>query len=439
MGAITAPFLYNCFMKKILLVILLVLCNIFPVYAEGDEEETPEETAPPIVVTEGAPAINAPSAIVMESTSGTILYQKDMHAWWHPNGCTKLITAYLGVSELGLDDTIVCSMDAIFNFDRNNNKHIWLTQDEKVKVADVIYASLLENANDAARVLAEGVGGSQEGCVEKLNNYATSNKLEDTWFTNTTGIFDAEQHTSAYDLAMMTCVALTNPTFREVYTTNSYSMAPTNLQPSYRHFNTSMALLKEGEYKYEGTQGGKIGYSQESGYNLVATAERDNLSLTVVLMGEEKSEDAYQDAITLYNWCFEKYQAYRINRSDVEPKEVEYKVKGKKAATVTFSLNQDINVLLKSSDSTENITTKIVVKNEDDLDKMEGQLEIYKDDAMIGMMSLNKSVEQYDISFNATTRPLIDLALDLLSIAVLAVFLLAPVVKVVSDHLSEPE
>lgn len=421
----------NHMKKKILVLLSILFITIIPINAQNTETSPTEEPTPipvPQDITQGGPEISGEAAILIDAKSGMVLYRKNADEKKEPASITKIMTVYL--ASLNLDDEtyVTASQEAIFGFDRNSS-HIWLTPDESVRAIDLEYASFLGSANDASNMLAEGVSGSQNSFVDLMNQTVSDLGLSNTHFMNAHGLSNAEHYTSAYDMAMLTRAALKNEKFKNIFQTKSYEMPATNKQESTRLFASGNNMIKNGKFFYEYATGGKIGWTPEAGYTIVTTASKDNMDLIAVVLQAPDQDSRYTDTKALFEYGFNNYKTMVIKGDDIPVETVEIKKDGKLWATANFSVDVVFNILLPFNTDESKVTTSVEVRHKDDPKKIEGYLIINIDGVKVGEAIMNKQIVEHDISFKATTLPLINMVLDYFSIFVLGLFLLVSFVK----------
>jgi D-alanyl-D-alanine carboxypeptidase/D-alanyl-D-alanine carboxypeptidase (penicillin-binding protein 5/6) len=178
---------------------------------------------------------------------------------------------------------------------------IYLYEGEKLTLEDLLYAMLLESANDAAAAIAIAVGGSIEGFADLMNEKAAELGLENTHFTNPHGLDNDEHYTTARELAVIAGEALRNEVFREIVSTYKKDI-PLNETEGVRLLINHNKLLKS----YEGSVGVKTGYTKKSGRCLVSAAERDGLFLICVTLN---APDDWQDHSTILDYGFSLYES----------------------------------------------------------------------------------------------------------------------------------
>ena len=253
--------------------------------------------------------VAAPSAILMEKSTGEILYAKNEHDPLPPASVTKIMTVLLTMEaidsgRIALDDMVTVSAYAA----GMGGSQVFLAEGEQMSVDDLLKAVCVSSGNDAAVALAEHVAGVTELFVEQMNNRARELGMNDTHLVNCTGL-TAEGHvTSAYDIALMSReLLLHHPEVRN-YTT---IWMDTLRSGTFGLSNTNKLIRF-----YDGATGLKTGFTQEAGYCISATAERDGMELIAVIMKGNTSDSRNADAKTLLNYGFSTYALV-----DVQPEE----------------------------------------------------------------------------------------------------------------------
>ena len=249
------------------------------------------------------------AALLMEKTTGQILYAQNEHEARPPASVTKIMTVLLTMEaidsgRIALDDMVTVSAYAA----GMGGSQVFLAEGEQMSVDDLLKAVCVSSGNDAAVALAEHVAGVTELFVEQMNNRARELGMKDTHFVNCTGL-TAEGHvTSVYDIALMSReLLLHHPEVRN-YTT---IWMDTLRSGTFGLSNTNKLIRF-----YDGATGLKTGFTQEAGYCISATAERDGMELIAVIMKGNTSDSRNADAKTLLNYGFSTYALV-----DVQPEE----------------------------------------------------------------------------------------------------------------------
>lgn len=295
-------------MKKfvILLTTICVLFNSFStVYADNETNQGwPENT----------PNINSDAAIVMEASTGAILYQKNIHKTYYPASITKILTTLLALENSSLGEVVTHSKKAIFDVDLDSSR-IGIDVGEELTMEQSLYGIMLESANEVSYAVAEHISGSMESFVELMNEKAKSLGAVDSNFANPHGLPDPNHYTSAYDMALISRAALQNETFRKITQTRTYTIPPTNIQEETRYLANHHKFIKNTN-SYEGAIGGKTGYTTKAKYTLATFAERNGMTLICIIMRNDSLQGQYEDTANLLNYGFDNFSIHKI--SDVE-------------------------------------------------------------------------------------------------------------------------
>ncbi len=247
--------------------------------------------------------IAAPSAILIDAATGTVLYEKNAHERLAPASVTKVMTLLLIMEALdsgriGWDDTVAASAAAA----AKGGSQIYLEENEQMGLRDMLKSVVVASANDCAAALAEHVSGSESAFVARMNERASELGMADTHFVNCTGLDDdpdASEHlTSAHDIAVMSRELLKHDAIRE-YTT---IWMDTVRGGQFGLSNTNKLVRF-----YSGTTGLKTGFTRAAGYCLSASAERDGLELIAVVMHCNTSTDRFESAKALLDYGFANY------------------------------------------------------------------------------------------------------------------------------------
>ena len=246
------------------------------------------------------PSVAAPSAVLMEKRTGEVLYEKKAHDHYFPASVTKVMTLLLIAEDIesgkiSLDDTVTASKRAA-SF---GGSCVYLAEGEQMTVSDMLKCIAVVSANDCAVAMAEHLSGSEELFVQRMNERASTLGLEDTHFTNCTGLFDDNNHyTSAYDVAVMSRELLRHEFIKE-YTTI--------WMDSIRNGEFGLSSTNRLVYWYPGCTGLKTGYTSTAKYCISATAERDGVEYIAVIMHSETADSRNADAQALLDYAFANY------------------------------------------------------------------------------------------------------------------------------------
>lgn len=271
----------------------------------------------PVFAADAPPAVTAQGYIVIDATTGQVLLQNNATQAYYPASITKILTMALAYEKCAgdLSQQVTVSKEAT-QIPRGSS-HVALLEGEVVSLQDVFNATLLMSANDGANVLAEYVAGSIPAFIDVMNAKMIELGLSGSHFANAHGYYDQNHYTTAYDMAKVTQYAYTIPGFSEFFGSYEYDMEPTNKQPA-RRFGTDNLMLVDSKYKYDGTIGGKSGWTQESGYTMVEVVEREGRRLICVVLASAQKYDKFKDSMALLDYCFANYRTVTLEGSAFE-------------------------------------------------------------------------------------------------------------------------
>lgn len=257
---------------------------------------------PHIYASESPPQIVGPTAVLMDFTTGQVLYDKNMHQRMYPASTTKILTAIIAIEKGKLSD-VVTTNDDVRNIDGNS---MYLVPGEKLTLEQLLYAMLLESDNDAAIAVADHIGGSIQGFADLMNKKAKEIGANDSHFVNPNGLPDNNHYSTPYDMALIARYAMENATFRKIVSTMHYQIPPTNKFDKPRDLWISNRLIKPTSFHYDGADGVKTGYTVAANQVFVGSATRNGHRLISVIMGD-KGTNIWSDTIKLLNYGFNNF------------------------------------------------------------------------------------------------------------------------------------
>lgn len=287
--------------------------------AASDAEETDSEAA-----SESAPDnwpdypdINGESAILIEASTGTVLYEKNATQKMYPASITKLLTGIITIENCDLDETVTFSENAVNLVSDASN--IECKVGEEMSVEDCLYGLLLASANEVANALAEHIAGSAEDFATMMNEWAAEAGAVNSHFANANGLHDDDHYITAYDMAMITKRAISNPVLCAITGTCEYIIDPTNKTEESRELNNRHKMVWSSEYSsvaYDGVIGGKTGYTGEAGTTLVTYAERDGMTLICVVLNSS-GYNVYYDTAALFDYGFDNFNLLNVSDNEI--------------------------------------------------------------------------------------------------------------------------
>ena len=321
-------------MKKILILLLLFI-SIPLVKAEEVEDLAP----------------NAKSAIMIEASTGEILFQKNKDEKLAPASMTKMMSMLLIMEEiengnLKWDEMITASEKA----SSMGGSQIFLKVGEKMTVEDLLKGVAIASGNDAVVALAERVSGSEEQFVKRMNTRAKDLGLKNTNFINATGLTADNHYSSAYDMSLIAKELVKHEKILEFTSTYEDYLRKDTKSPFWLVNTNRLVRFKEG------VDGLKTGFTDEAGYCLTATMKKDNMRLITVVMKEENTSKRSADTTKMLDYGFNIYMVQTIldEKTTIEKKKVELG----KTLTTEIVPKESITILNKKSDEQKNITYK---------------------------------------------------------------------------------
>lgn len=297
-----------------------------PVRAAEKTADTAANTAvqtadPSIVTTNGiqgwplASDISSTAAIVMETSTNTVLYSKNADQALYPASAVKVMTCLMALENSSLDDQVTMTATGVSGV-TDGGANISAQLDEVFTMEQCLYAIMVASANDIALQVAEHISGSVEDFVAAMNTRAQELGCTNTVFTNPTGLPDENQHTTAHDMALIMEAAMANDTFRTIAQTTSYTIPATNVSGGDRVLTNNFTMINSSsDSYYEPCIGGKEGYTEASGSTLVCEASKNNMKLVcVVLNGASGVTD--DEAIALLNYGFDNFTPLTLPDDD---------------------------------------------------------------------------------------------------------------------------
>ena len=242
-------------------------------------------------------ALSATNCVVMDLNSGRVLYNLNGDEARLIASITKIMTCLIAINYSDLDKIVVVDEDILKAY----GSSVYLSVGEEIKLIDLLYGLMLRSGNDAAVAIANTVAGSMENFVYLMNEYASTIGMKNTHFVNSHGLDNngVGNKSSAYDMALLTKVAMQNDTFRSIFGSRNYK-ASSNLKDYVWAGKNKLFSM------YEYTTGGKTGYTMAAHKTLVTTASKENKNLVVVTLNDSND---FVDHKNLYEKYFKEYEA----------------------------------------------------------------------------------------------------------------------------------
>lgn len=286
-----------CILATLLITVILVTALVTGSQNDGQkcEDETVIDTV--FLSRSSLPDVSAKAAVLMDADSGNILGAKNPDERLPMASTTKIMTALVAIEQADVSRMVEISPAAV----GVEGSSIYLYEGERLSLEDLLYAMLLESANDAAAAIAIEIGGSLEGFAEMMNEKAVSLGLRNTHFENPHGLDGKEHYTTAHDLALIARAALENEVFAKIVSTYKKTI-PLDENDGVRLLINHNKLLKS----YDGAIGVKTGFTKKSGRCLVSAAERGGMRLICVTLN---APDDWRDHKIMLDHGFGQYSS----------------------------------------------------------------------------------------------------------------------------------
>ena len=346
--------------------------------------------------------ITSPEALLMEASTGTILYEKDAHTHRSPASVTKIMTTLLIFEALDngkirLEDEVVTSAHA----KSMGGSQVFLEEGEKQTVDTLLKCILVSSGNDASVAMAEYIAGSEEQFVQMMNEKAKELEMKDTHFVDCCGLTDSDDHYScAYDIAVMSRELINRYPQVMKYTT----IWMENIIHETRQGRSEFGLSNTNKLlrSYEGCNGLKTGSTNKALFCVSATALRNNIQMISVIMGGPDSKTRFADAAALLNYGFGKCRMYEDTEPPVLP---QIRLKKGVEKTVGCTLESNFKYLDTKGRDFSKIVKEVQVEDQMEAPVEKGEVAgkiVYKlDGEIIGCMRVlfEESVERANLMF----------------------------------------
>lgn len=312
--------------------------------------------------------LNSEAAILVEVSTGRILYEKNSTKQMYPASTTKVLTAILVIENCELDEIVTVRESSLSNIP-SGYVTCNLQVGEQLSVKDLLYALMIPSANDAAYVLAEYVAGSVEEFSVMMNDKARQLGCKTTHFVNPNGIHEDSHYSSAYDLYLIADYAMKNEFFRTLVATTEYTLPATEKYPNEdRVLETTNELLNENsrKYFYKNAIGIKTGYTSKAGNCLIGGTSRDGLEfIAVVLNGGTTNEglnSRYVDSKKLFEYAYDNFTLTKIIEKGSVVQTLEIENGTKESKHLDLVIDETITVVNNKSIDMNSVIPEITLR-----------------------------------------------------------------------------
>ena len=283
-------------------------------------------------------SINAKAALIVETNSGKIIYEKDIYEQNYPASVTKTTGYVIAPLYIG----------------------------EQITIKDLLYALMLKSANDAAYVLAEHVGGSVEGFSEMMNKKAEELECKNTHFVNPNGIHNQNHYTTAYDMYLISNYAMKNETFKEIVSTYEYTLSPTNKHPLKDRImkNTNNFVNPKNAYYNKIVNGIKTGTTKQAGNCLITDSSDNGLEFITVILGAQTANSKFSETKKMISFAYDNYALTKIHDKGDMIQNIEVKKATKKTKDLNLVISDDITAMANKKIKVDEIEPEIVLNDD---------------------------------------------------------------------------
>lgn len=318
-----------------------------------------------VTSTESDIQIYSDGAVLMESSTGKLLYGKNENKKLYPASTTKILTAIIAIEKYNLTDTLTASKNAVMSIP-SGYSNAAIQPDEALKVQDLLELFLIHSANEIGYIFAENISGNVDKFADLMNQKASEIGCKNTHFTNPSGIHNENHYTTAYDMALITQYCMKNQTFRDIVSMASCTISATDKYQERYFKNTNDLLDSKSKYYYQYAIGVKTGFTTQAKNCLIAASKKDNLELITVVLGAEATPDGrsgrYVSTINLFEYGFNNYGIKQVASANTAIKTLSVENATKDSKDLSLVLKDNISVLASTNTDLLNLDGSIELK-----------------------------------------------------------------------------
>lgn len=263
--------------------------------------------------------IQSEAGIVMDMDSGAVIFGQNIHEPKVPASITKLLTALVVIENGNLEDQLTFSHDAVYNVEEGSGNKLQIEEGDTMTVRECLTLMLLQSSNQAANALAEHVGGTREAFVEMMNQRCQQLGCNESHFANPSGCNDDTQRTTAYDMALISRAAFSNPVLLAIDSQKEGTLPPTTNRPNGTTYEMEHKLVKtedpSSETYYPYAVAGKTGWTSQAGNTLVTYAVKDDMRMVAVTL-KSTEWTHYSDTITILDFAFARFKDVNVAENE---------------------------------------------------------------------------------------------------------------------------
>lgn len=329
-----------------------------------DSEEIKSEK--PKTDSQGRPILGeGETGILIEASSGQVLFEHDSDKRMYPASTTKVMTALIAVEaisagEVSTDEQIEITSQMLDGLDPDGS-NMALKEGELISFENLLKGMMIPSGNDAATAIAYRLSGSAEAFAQRMNQRADELGLKDTHFVNPHGLHDDNHYTTAADMSRIALEAMKYDTFRNIVDIAHVKIPPTNKTEKERYYintNGLLSAMRYREYVYNGSVGIKTGRTKEAGNCLVSAAQKNGTELIGVLFNGKDVSNSHNDTIRMLDYGFNNFTKIRAVSKDSILGEVKVK-RGRSKDSVTLSAESDVYAAVPNGTSADELEIRL--------------------------------------------------------------------------------
>ena len=306
--------------------------------------------------------IYSQGAVLMETSTGKVLYGKNENGKLYPASTTKILTAIIAIEHYNLTDKIIANNSAIMAIP-SGYSNAAIQPGEALTVEELLELFLIHSANEVGYIFAEDISGNIANFADLMNKKATEIGCKNTHFTNPSGIHNVEHYSTAYDMALIAKYCMKNETFRNIVSMPSCTIEPTDKYEKRYFKNTNDLIDSKSKYYYENAIGIKTGFTTQAKNCLIAGSKKNNMELITVVLGAEATADGrsgrYVDTINLFDYGFANYKIQKVNSANMEIQSLTIQNATKETKNLPLILDNDISALVPSNIDLSNLNYNV--------------------------------------------------------------------------------
>lgn len=342
--------------KRILIILMIISTFLSMIYTNPVQAKTRSSVAEPNFT------IYSEGAVLMDSTTGQLLYGKNENKKLYPASTTKILTAIIAIENCKLTDKITASYDAVMSIP-SGYSNAAIQVGETLTAQELLDMFLIHSANEIGNIFAEHISGSIDNFAKLMNQKATEIGCKNTHFTNPSGIHDTEHYSTAYDMALIARYCMKNQTFRNIVSKVTCTVEATDKYEKRFFRNTNDLIDPKSKYYYEYAIGMKTGFTSQAKNCLISASLKDGLELITVALGAEAASDGrsgrYVDTFNLFEYGYSNYKVQKIATKNSVIDEILIGNATKDTENLSLILKDDITGIIPTNVNVTNLNPSI--------------------------------------------------------------------------------